>query len=341
MILLRLAPTLAWQRFSGAAVVASGTGWPAGADPVVVAVPGETVALHWLDLPELAPAQAAAAARLLLGDRLGEADPHLAVAPGSGLRPVAVVARAAMAGWLADCAAAGVTPAAMVPEPLLLPEPVQGWSLLTEGARSIARSRDAALAGEPELVAMIIGDAPVAPATPALPDPLPLNLLTGSYAPQTRWQPPAGLWRRLGMLAAALAGLWLGGDIAALLRARASTASADAQTIALARPLLPADTDDAGSAAAQLQALARTRGADGGLAALAAPLASAVAAGNGNGLASLTYTPAAGLVAGMAGGEAEARALANGLNAAGLNARPGLTRATGDGSITDVTVQKR
>ena len=342
MMLVRLAPTAGWQRFADGAVVASGPGWPASTDPVVIAAPGETVALHWLDLPELAPAQAAAAARLMLGDRLGEADPHVVVAPGSGVRPVAVVARAALAGWLAECAAAGITPTALVPEPLLLPEPAQGWCVLAEAGRTIARSRDAALAGEADLVALIIGNAPTAPATLALPEPLPLNLLQGDFSPQTRWQPPPGLWRRLSLLAAVLAGLWLGGDIAALLRARASAASADAQTLAIARPLLPADSADAASAAAQVQALARTRGADGGLAALAAPLANAIAARpSGAGLASLAYTPTGGLVAGVAGGEAEARALADALNAAGLNARAGITRATADGSTTDVTVQKR
>jgi general secretion pathway protein L len=340
MILLRLAPAIGWQRFADGAVVASGAGWPAAGDPVVVAVPGEAVALHWLDLPELAPAQAAAAARMMLGDRLGEADPHVAVAPGGGLRAVAVVARAAMAAWLAECAAAGITPAAMVPEQVLLPEPARGWSVLAEAGRTIARSRDAALAAEPDLAALIIGDAPTEPAAIGLPDPLPLNLLVGDFAPQTRWQPPPGLWRRLGLLAAALAGLWLAGDVAGLLRARAAAASADAQTLAAAAPMLPAASADAESAAAQLQALARARGADGGLAALAAPLADAIAARPaGAGLASLAYTPAGGLVAGVAGGEGEARALADALNAAGLNARAGLTRATADGSITDVTVQ--
>ncbi|WP_235927785.1 type II secretion system protein GspL, partial [Sandarakinorhabdus rubra] len=115
MILLRLAPSPSWQRLADGVVVASGNGWPAADEPVVIAVPGEAVTLHWLDLPALAPLQAAAAARLMLGDRLGEADPHVVVAAGSGPRPVAVVARSAMTSWLADCTAAGITPAALVP----------------------------------------------------------------------------------------------------------------------------------------------------------------------------------------------------------------------------------
>lgn len=358
MRLLRLAPAPLWEDWQDGRMVASGDGWPAPGETLVVAVPGEAVALHWLDLPDLAPAQAAAAARLMLGDRLGEADPHIVVAPGSGvgtgegsregdgMRAVAVVARAAMAGWLADCARAGLTPAALVPEPLLLPEPADGWSLFTHDGRSIARSRDAALAGEADLVALIIGGAPTAPARLTLPDPLPLDLMVGDYAPVARWQPPPGLWRRAGLLAAVLAGLWLAGDVAALLRARSAIEQADAATLALARPHGSAETADAALAA--LRARARQRGADGGLAALAAPLTAALAAQNGAqndaqndaGLASLSYTPDGGLVAGVAGGEAAARALADALVARGLVARPGLTRATADGSITDVVVTR-
>jgi general secretion pathway protein L len=64
-------------------------------------------------------------------------------------------------------------------------------------------------------------------------------------------------------------------------------------------------------------------------------------AGLGAGLASLTYTPAGGLVAGVAGGAGEAQALADALGTAGLAATTGTTRATADGSISDVTVRAR
>lgn len=308
---------------------------------MVLAVPGEAAALHWLDLPDLAPAQAAAAARMLLADGLAEADPHIAVAPGGGVRPVAVVARTTMGEWLANLAANGLTASAIVPDALLLPVPASGWSVLAEGGRILARSAEAAFAAETELAALLIADAPVTPAHIGLPDPLPINLLSGDYAPVTRWQPAAGLARRLAVLAAVLAGLWLAGDVAALLRARAAVADADAATLALARPVLPAGADDGAAALSQLQAVARQRGADGGLAALAGPLTAAIAQRNSAALASLSYTPAGGLTAGVAGGEGEARALAAALESAGLSARAGLTRASNDGSITDVAVQKR
>ncbi len=339
MIIHFLAPVPSWQRRDGARVIAQGQGQPPAdaAAPLIVAVPGEAVALHWLDLPELAPAQAAAAARLMLGDTLGEADPHIAVAPGAGPRPVAVVARGAMAGWLADLAGAGLSPSALVPEPLLLPAPATGFAVQRAGNRVIARSAAMGFAAEADLAAALIGDAPTSPAEFSLTDPLPLNLLAGDYAPVSRWQPPPGLARRLGLLAATLAGLWLAGDVAALVQANRAASAATAEAQAIAAALLPTGADDP---VAALAALARQRGADGGLGAIAGPVVDAIAARPGAALASLRYTPSGGLVAGVAGGAGEAQALADALAAAGLKASTGPTRATADGSDTPVTVSR-
>ncbi len=337
MILVTLVPRVRWQRGDGT----GGDGWPApNGSPLVLAVPGEQVALHWLDLPDLAPAQAAAAARMALVDRLAETDPHIAVAPGNGPRAVAVVAREQMAGWLAEAARAGWKPAAIIPDPLLLPAPASGWAVTQDGPRVLARCANAAFAAEADLAAAIIGTDATALAQPALPNPLPIDLLSGDYAPIRRWQPDRRQLRRIALIAAAIAGLWLGSDLAALLRARSAANAADAELMTLA----PGATDGADAFAA-LQAQARQRGAAGGLAALAGPVVQALAArqqaGLGAGLASLSYTPAGGLVAGVAAGGGEAQALADALNAAGLSTNTGGTRATADGSVSDVTVRAK
>ncbi len=341
-LLLWLAPAPRWQRWADGRLLASGDGWPDIAADVapVVAVPGEAVALHWVDLPELAPAQASAAARALLADQLGETDPHIAVAPGSGPRPAAAVAHAAMTGWLAELAAGGLRPAAMLPDCLLLTAPHSGWAVHRRGNRVLARSARAAFSGEADLAAALIGADATAAAEVALPAALPLDLLVGAYA-----RAPAGLWgrrwpvaalRRLATLAAGLAGLWLAGDVAAVLQARASARAADAAVLALARPLVTAT--DASAAATALAALARQRGADGGLAAAAAPLLAALAATPGEGLTSLDYAPGKGLVLGVAGGADSARALADTLARAGVQPRVGTVRATADGTSTLVEV---
>jgi general secretion pathway protein L len=332
-VLVTLVPRVRWQRNDGT----GGAGWPSpDGGPLVLAVPGEAVALHWLDLPDLAPAQAAAAARMALTDRLAEADPHIAVAPGDGRRAVAVVAREQMAGWLAEAARAGWRPTAIIPDPLLLPAPASGWAVAQDGPRVLARSASAAFAAEADLAAAIIGTDATTPAQPTLPDVLPLDLLSGDYAPVTRWQPDRTQVKRLALLAAAIAGLWLGGDLAALLRARSAASAADAELMALA----PGATDGAAAFTA-LQTQAQRRGAAGGLAAMAGPVVQALSARPGAGLASLNYTPGSGLVAGVAGGAAEAQALVDALGAAGLAATTSTTRATADGSISDVTVRTK
>lgn len=337
VMLVTLAPAPRWQRIAAGQVTASGDGWPQAdvATPLVLAVPGEDVALHWLDLPDLAPAQAAAAARLALGDRLADPEAHIAVAPGSGRRVMAVTSHAAMAGWMAAAATAGWSAAAILPDTLLLPAPASGWAVWRDGDRVLARSTDAGFAGEADLAAAIIGDAAVTQARSALPEPLPLNLLVGDFAPVSRWRAPPAQLRRLGWLAAAIALLWVAGDVAALLRARAAASAADAETVALAGT----PGADGPGALAAMQAKARARGAGGGLASLAAPVMQALAQRPGAGLASLDYSPASGLVAGVAGGSAEAQALAGAVRAAGLSATVGGTRATADASITDVTVR--
>ena len=342
-MLVTLLPAPHWQRLDGARVIAAGDGWPQPdpATPLVLAVPGEAVALHWIDLPDLAPAQAAAAARMALAASLGEADPQIAVAPGSGLRPVAVVSRAAMAGWMADTARAGWKASAILPDSLLLPVPVTGWAVAQDDNRVLARSANAAFVAEADVAAAIIAAQPTNPARLALPDPLPINLLSGEYAPVARWQPAAGQIRRLALLATAVAGLWVAGDVAALLRAGAAIDAADAQTLALARPFLNGEAGDAPAALAGLKAAAQARGAAGGLAALAGPVVQALVLRPGAGLAALAYTPGGGLVAGVAGGSGEAQALADALAQAGLAASVGTTRAGADGSISDVAVRAR
>ena len=83
-----------------------------------LAVPGAEVTIHWLDLAEgLAPAQAAAAARLMLADASADslADMHVAVGlPERDLTPVALAPAALMAAWIAR------DPDIIVPTSLLL-----------------------------------------------------------------------------------------------------------------------------------------------------------------------------------------------------------------------------
>ena len=93
-------------------------GLPASPARTVLAVPGDQLTLHWIELAGgLAPAQAAAAARLMLADASAEplSSMHVAVGrPELGLTPIALVPSDRMAKWLAVAASAWSRSAAKV-----------------------------------------------------------------------------------------------------------------------------------------------------------------------------------------------------------------------------------
>jgi general secretion pathway protein L len=192
--------------------------------PAILAVPGATLSIHWLELAaDLAPAQAAAAARLMLADAVAAplADMHVAVGrPEHGLTPVAITPAALMTHWLS----LGLDPDAIVPEPLLLAVPETGLVRRDRGALADFRGPGAAFSIEPELADHLIGDAPVAvtaerdfeaglPAALAAPV---LDLRQGPFARRRQWAVERGNLRRVALLALALAALTLLVQIATL-----------------------------------------------------------------------------------------------------------------------------
>ena len=156
--------------------------------------------------------------------------------------PVAVVAHAELRGWLETCSAAGLSPVAVVPEPLLLPWQPGDWSVLLEERRAVVRTgRWDGFAADRETLDFLLQQA-LAEAGDAKPprlrvwggawpdlagaelneqieagsaeplslfatmaQPVVLNLLQGPYSRQAQWGRRLQPWRA----AAALAGLWL------------------------------------------------------------------------------------------------------------------------------------
>src|SRR6218665_3016216 len=183
---------------------------PAGAR-TALAVPGAAVAIHWLALAEgLTQAQAAAAARLMLADASAEGlgDMHVAIGtPERGLTPVALVPNADMAAWVAGDAAL------IVPTSLLLLPPEDGLVRREAGAVPDYRGPAAAFSVEPEIAALLIGEAPVravdesefeAGLAAALAAPV-VNLSQGAWARRRQWKVDASSARRVGWLVLALA----------------------------------------------------------------------------------------------------------------------------------------
>jgi general secretion pathway protein L len=187
-----------------------------------LAVPGTEVAIHWLDLAgDLTAAQAAAAARLMLADASAEPLGAMHVAAGrseNGLTAIALVPAERMHAWLAD----GLDPDLIVPETLLLLPPAEGLARRGLDHRGLAQ----AFSAEPELAALVAGDAPVAEIddaafeaglAAALADPV-VNLRQGAFAKRRQWNLDRGRARRVALLVAALLVLSLVLQLATIMR---------------------------------------------------------------------------------------------------------------------------
>ena len=195
--------------------LAPGLAAPAAPVPgrTVVVVPGGPVRIDRLHLRAHSDVQALAAARALVAERLARpAELHVAVdRHGDSPCRVAAVEAAVMRGWLARVDAFGLRADAMVPEPLLVPEPADpGVVHVVEVAdRWIVHGDGLAFSAPGELARRVLGQRPLIHlegglerlAAAALQPPL--DLLQGDFAPG----PAAGhrSWRRVAWLAAALA----------------------------------------------------------------------------------------------------------------------------------------
>lgn len=310
MLLVHFDPDWHWLRI-GASSASSGEGIPiVGADELVIAVaPGDAVALHWVELPNLAPAQALAAARLLASDVSASSDgaDHVAIgAAGSdGRRLLAIVDATRMAGWLARLAGAGIDPAHLVPEPLLLPLPETGVSVMPRGDQWLVRGPQLGLAGEPALIDAIAGAGPRQTVTPtdyenglAARAVAAIDLRQGGFARSRQWLARPAELGRLALLAALVPALWIAGDMAQWWRHSLAADRAEARLVDNARSALPRGTVvTASTARAQLERRLAQKGAGAGFAAHAARLLQVIEANPELRLVSLNYGASAGLSA--------------------------------------------
>ena len=214
---------------------------------LLLIAPGEAITLHRVPLPSRKRSTWARAVPYALEDQVVEDIEALHFALGGlaegGHLPVAVVNRDTLRGWLDACAQAGLVPAAVIPEPLLIPWQEGEWTLLLEERRAVVRTgRWDGFATERDLLELLLnqamteagdakpqrlriwGNPPPAlteaglephiednPSEPlqvfasAYQPASTINLLQGPYSPQARWGP----WLRPWRAAAALVGAWL------------------------------------------------------------------------------------------------------------------------------------
>lgn len=311
-----LAAPWRWVVVRGGVVAGRGEGWPSpdlSADTRVVAIaPADAVTLHWAELPDRTLAQAVAAARLLVAEAsvtpLG--DLHVAVGgeEGSSASPIGVVAAARMHDWLAMLAAGGFMPHSIIPLPMLLPRPDEGYVTGDFGDGRVVRGVSSGFAEEDGLTALIIGDAPVvtldrdaleAAVAAAVADP-PLDLRQGAFALHQRAAVDWLLVRRLAWLVAAILCVTLAITLVQVLRYNLSASALEAQADTIARQGLArgVTVTDAGE---QLNdRLSRLRGGGAGFSQTAASVAAAVAAVPGAEITGLAFDPAGKLRANLA-----------------------------------------
>lgn len=171
---------------------------------VVAVVTGAGMALHRVELTETGERRRQTEAAMRAADLSADDAERLHVAIGAaqpdGSAWLAIAERNLMSEWLARLAAGGHDPDALVPLPLLLPEPTDGVVRTTIDGIELLRGIDFAGAVEPDLLPVLTDGRPVhavdpLPALAALAQGVPLNLRQGQFRRRIRW------WRDRRLLA--------------------------------------------------------------------------------------------------------------------------------------------
>lgn len=351
-----------WLHLAHDTIAARGTnleGLPPLIDPetqrpidVVAVVPGESVAVHWLEVPSgLAPAQAAAAARLMAAEASAQplSEMHLAVGAedGDALRPVALVPALTMAGWLGRLQAAGLDPDIVIPEPLLLAPPKEGFVRYDRREVPLYRGAHDAFSVEPELAELVIAEAPVrslgadayerglfeAVARPAV------NLRQGEFAKRRKWKVEWHQVRRLALLLLAIVAVTLAIQIASIWRYTYAADALEQEANRIAGKALGAESVDP----VQLERrLSELRGGGAGYAAIAASVFAAVRATPNAELSGIVYDRDGTMrLTVMADSTATIASFEQRIEAGGFEAEQGPMRVGGGRPTTDITVRAR
>lgn len=350
-----------WLELEDGAVTARGDSWvTAPADrpgavrrKVVIVAPGQQVALHWIELPSLSPAQARAAARMTAAEISLDPVDRLHVALGArqadGFHPIAVVAADRMAGWLGEAQALALDPDHVVPEPMLIPPPEAGerhWAL---PHAIVARGPTSGYTVEPDLAALLDDDGvePVDTATVEsgladLLDPPPLDLRQGAFARRRRWRIDWAQARRLAIVAGAILLATLAIQAALILRYAIAADRTEAEIETVARTVLPRATALPNPPAQLRERLADLRGGGLGYGTVAGLLFDAVRATPDVELGALQFDRDGTLTATiLATGAPAIAALEARLDAAGLDADTAPPRSGGGRQISELTVRAR
>jgi general secretion pathway protein L len=347
-----------WLRIADDVVKGRGDGFPdmldPDAPPPVAVVPADAVTLHWAELPDRSPAQSVTAARILAADASASpiTDLHVAVGREGGIveRPIGVVSALQMHHWLATLAANGVDPAALLPAPMLLPRPEEGYVRADLGGEGVVRGATSGFADEARLTELVTGG--VAPATlardeleaaivAAIASPA-LDLRQGAFARRRRFAIDWSLIRRLAWLSLAILTVTLIISLVSILKYNLAADALDQRAEQLARQGLPRG-ETVNDADRQLdERLSRLRGGGFGFSRTSAALLSAVRAVPGTEVTALAFDPNGELRATVSmAGEGPAVDLRSRVEAQGFTARLSTLESVNGRVSGQITVSPR
>lgn len=346
---------VAWSHWADGERLAEGNDAVAAPPPdenmrVAAIAPADAVTLHWVALPDLAPAQARAAATLLAAEAsaapVGTLHVALGAADTDGRRAMALVDRGRMAGWLARLAAIGLDPHAVIPAPLLLPAPEQGFVRGTVRSAPVARGVDSAFALDDVIAPMILAGAEVADVAP---EPLDralsyasLDLRQGPFARTRRFAVDWKLVRRLAVLAGIAALLLLATSIVRIAHHNLAATAAERRAETLARQALPRGVRSGDPIASMGSRLAALQGAGGGFSALAGGVMGVLRTTPTIDLTQMTYSEDGSLRIVIAGPDAQAlSAVANTIKNKDFLVDPGPTSEVEGRQRMELTVRAR
>jgi len=341
-----------WISVAGDAVTGEGEGVPATDDAVVAVAPAGDVTLHWAQLPGRSSAQATAAARLLAAEAsatpLGEL--HVAIGDeGEADRPIGVVAADTMRRWLDTLRAVAIDPVAMIPAPMLLPPPAQGFVRAAPAGEPVVRGHAAAFADEARLTELVTaGETPVtidratlAARLAAVAARPPLDLRQGLFARRRRRAIDWALVRRLAILAGAILLVTLAIDLVRIAKYSFGADALAARADALGRTGLQRGETVTDVDRQLAERLAGTRGPGLGFSTTLAAAYNAVRSVPGTELTGADFSPNGDMRLSIATArESLATDLKRALETAGFDVRAGVFTSSGGRVTGEMTVRR-
>jgi general secretion pathway protein L len=340
-----------WLRIADGVIVARGPQViPQEDDICVLIVPARDVALHTLALPSLAPAQARAAAQLALADKSLLSQDQLYIAcgaqvEGESTRSVVLVSRDKMKAWIED-----FDPDVIIPSPLLLPQPDDGYVRAAVGDEITYRGVNSGFAEDAILTPLIISGAPiitlerdaVETALAATAINPPINLRGGEFARRRQWRLDLPWAKRTVWMAAALLLVSLLIPIAQIIRLSSASTTLEETSASLAQAALGEAVAPESAIGALDTRLAGLRGGGAGFLKTAAAAARAIEATANVELTAMTFDPSGTLNLSLRATSADEIATAQArMRAAGLDVISGPVNPSQGQPVVETQVRGR